>query len=292
MQSTDLPERNAGERLIIPAGQTELSGRLFLPAGAPVAAVVLNGATGVPQAYYRHFARWLAESRDMACLTYDYRDFGESAQGPARRSRATMTDWALVDQPAARAAMRQRLPGVPLWVIGHSLGAMLMPLQDGIEDIVRLIGVASGLVHHTDHPWPYQAFVRFFWFGPVPLVVRATGYLPGRRIGFGADLPAGVYWQWRRWCTAPDSYLPETGTTLPRPGWARSGAAVDLFAIGDDQMIPPACVWRLAPLFEGGRVRRHLVNPADFGLRKVGHLGLFQRRNAELWPLLVDRPPR
>ncbi|WP_241483545.1 hypothetical protein [Leisingera sp. ANG-DT] len=42
------------------AGDAALAGRLYHPAGPARAAVVLNGATGVPQGYYRHFARWLA----------------------------------------------------------------------------------------------------------------------------------------------------------------------------------------------------------------------------------------
>ena len=84
------------------AGDAALAGRLYHPAGPARAAVVLNGATGVPQGYYRHFARWLAAERQMACLTYDYRDFGASARMHPRRSQATMADWALADQPAAR----------------------------------------------------------------------------------------------------------------------------------------------------------------------------------------------
>ena len=126
--------------LTFPAGDTEVRGNLFRPSSAPRAAVVLNGATGVPHQFYRAFATWLAEEQDIACLTYDYRDFGASARQHPSNSRMRMADWALVDQPAARAEMRRQLPGVPIWVIGHSLGAMLMPVQEGIEDVERMIG--------------------------------------------------------------------------------------------------------------------------------------------------------
>ena len=121
------------QELCFAAGDAMLAGRLYHPAGPARAAVVLNGATGVPQGYYRHFARWLAAERQMACLTFDYRDFGASARMHPRRSQATMAEWALADQPAARTEMQRRYAGVPLLVIGHSLGAMLMPLQDGLE---------------------------------------------------------------------------------------------------------------------------------------------------------------
>jgi len=276
------------QELRFPVGQTELVGRLYMPSGVPVAAVVLNGATGVPQTFYRHFARWLAAERNMACLTYDYSDFGASAKVHPRKSRVLMSHWAMVDQPSAREEMRRLCPDVPLWVIGHSLGGMLMPLQDGIEDVARMIVVAGGLVHHHDHPWPYRALALSFWFGHVPLAVRLAGYLPGRAVGFGADLPASVYHQWRKWCTTRDSYLPETGKTLPHPQWSRSGAPVDLFALSDDSLIPAKCVWRLGDVYGDGPQTRTELTPADFGLQKVGHLGVFARRNAALWPTLVS----
>ncbi|KIC36778.1 alpha/beta hydrolase family protein [Leisingera sp. ANG-M7] len=271
------------------AGEAELAGRLYHPAAPVKAAVVLNGATGVPQGYYRHFARWLAAERQMACLTYDYRDFGASACMHPRRSQATMAEWALADQPAARQEMQRHYAGVPLLVIGHSLGAMLMPLQEGLTDVARMIVVAGGLVHHHDHPWPYRALALAFWFGHVPALVRALGYLPGRAVGFGADLPAGVYWQWRRWCTTPGSYLPEAGRGLPQPRWAETGIPVDLFAMKDDDVVPPAAVWRLGDAFGSVLQRREVLDPQQAGLRKIGHLGAFARANSALWPRLVPQ---
>ncbi|AHC99751.1 alpha/beta hydrolase family protein [Leisingera methylohalidivorans] len=278
------------EELRIAAGDAMLAGRLYHPAGRARAAVVLNGATGVPQRFYRHFARWLAAGQQVACLTYDYRDFGDSARGHPRHSGATMAQWALEDQPAARAELQRHYAGVPLWVIGHSLGAMLMPLQDGLKDVARMIVVAGGLVHHHDHPWPYRALALAFWFGHVPPLVRALGYLPGRAVGFGADLPAGVYWQWRRWCTTPGSYLPETGAALPLPGWASTGVPVDLFAMADDDVVPPAAVWRLGGVFGNVLQRRTVLLPQEMGVKRIGHLGAFARDNAALWPRLL--PPQ
>lgn len=268
------------------SGPSDLSARLYRPTGEASVAVVLNGATGVPRDYYAHFARWLAAERGMACLTYDYRDFGQSLTGRLKDSPVTMADWALTDMPAARAEMRRRFAGLPLWVIGHSVGGMLGPLQPGIEEIDRMICVCSGLVHHADHPWPYQALARLFWFGHVPLLVRVAGYLPGRLVGFGADLPPKVYWQWRKWCTSRKSYLPEAGVSLPAADWNRSGAPVDMIAFADDQVIPPKCVWRLAEVY-GDQARRRELDPKSFGLKSVGHLGAFTRRNAAVWPALI-----
>ncbi|MCB1340643.1 MAG: alpha/beta hydrolase [Pseudooceanicola sp.] len=288
MQTTEPQAGSAApEAISFPAEGAILQGVLYLPPSPPRAAVVLNGATGVPQGFYRAFAMWLAETQAIACLTWDYRDFGRSATAHPKTSKATMADWAMIDQPAARAEMRRRLPGVPLWVIGHSLGGMLMPMQDGIEDIERMIAVASGLVHHGDHPWPYQGLARLFWFGHVPALVKLLGYLPGRLTGFGPDLPAAAYWQWRAWCTHPHAYFPELGRSLPQPKWHRSAAKADLIALADDPVCPPVSTAKLVGVYGVEQSRYRVIDPRGQGLRKVGHLGAFSRANAALWPQII-----
>ncbi|WP_170468042.1 alpha/beta hydrolase family protein [Ruegeria arenilitoris] len=274
------------EDFILAAGTASLSARLYTPASAPDVAVVIHGATGVPRDYYKHFAHWLAAEQGMACLTYDYRDFGHSLTGPMRESQATMADWALIDMPAARAEMRRRFPSVQHWSIGHSVGGMLGPVQPDIDQIDRMVCVCSGLVTLTDHPWPYRALATMFWYGHPPLLVKALGYLPGKALGFGSNLPSRVYWQWRKWCTDPLNYVPEIGTSLPEALWAASETPVDLFTTDDDQVVPPNAVWRLADLY-GPKARRHQLSPKEFGLSEIGHIGAFARRNAAVWPRLI-----
>ncbi len=274
------------EDVQIPVGDGALSGRIYRPVEQPEIVVVVNSATGVPRDYYKQFAQWLASVRDIACLIYDYREFGHSKSGPQRRSKISMADWALQDMPAARAEMRRRFPLSQQWSVGHSLGGMLGPVQPDIDKTDRMICVCSGLVTLRDHPWPYRALAGLFWYGHVPLVVRSLGYLPGRALGFGSDLPPAVYWQWRKWCTAPHSYLPEIGDTLPQATWQDADVPVDLFAFTDDEMVPEAAVWRLAELY-GPKARRHLLSPEEFGVPEIGHIGVFARRNAALWPRLI-----
>lgn len=197
-----------------------------------------------------------------------------------------MTDWVLVDMPAARTEMRRRFPAAQQWSIGHSIGGMMGPLQPDIDQIDRMICVCSGLVTLSDHPWPYRALAWAFWYGHVPLAAKALGYLPGRAVGFGSDLPASIYWQWRSWCTAPQNYLPKVGVSLPDAQWAQSDTPVELFAFADDQMVPPKAVWRLAELY-GPNALRTVLSPEEFGLTEVGHIGVFARRNAAVWPRLV-----
>jgi predicted alpha/beta hydrolase len=281
------PDGAAAETLAIAADGARLAGRLVLPAGRPRAAVVLHGATGVPMGFYRGFADWLAASRDLAVLTYDYRDFGASATGPVARSRATMADWGLRDQPAALAALARRLPGLPLWVIGHSLGGLMLGHHPGMAAVRRIVTVAAGPVHVSDHPPLFRLKARLFWHAVRPLA-QAMGYLPGRALGFGADLPLGVYRDWRRWCLTPGSHLADVGRRLPLPDPGRVTAEMRLVAVADDAWVPPAAVWRLMAHYPEAVKRQLVLRPGDFGLPRIGHLGAFHRASAALWPALVD----
>lgn len=265
----------------------ELVGTLFRPAQAPRAVVVLSSATGVPQGFYAHFARWAAQECGLAVLTYDYRATGLSATTSMRTARADMIDWGQSDPQAARAAARREFPGVPIWAMGHSLGGMLVPMQADRTDLARVITVASGMAHVRDHPWPYRATALAFWYAIGPIATTLMGYLPGRRIGFGSDLPAAAYWQWRRWCTRDGAFLPDVGTRLPTPEWGAGDAPVHMVSLRDDELVPTKCVRRLAEVYVGGDVDVIEIDPAALGMGKVGHLGMFARRNQALWPTLL-----
>ncbi len=262
-----------------------LTGQLFRPAGQPKAAVVLHGAVGVPMGFYRGFAAWLSD-QGYACLIYDYRDFGASVRKSASLSPARLSDWGISDQSSALACLRAAVPDTPVWVIGHSLGGMMLGFHPGMAGVARVITLCSGLVHLSDHPWPYRALAAFFWTG-IAALVAAVGYLPGRLVGFGSDLPAGVYWQWRRWCLRRGSFLAEVGNVLPMPDPGAVKCPMTVIAVSDDQMVPPSAVWRLMALHCAATLRQRVLRPKDFGLDGIGHLNAFARRNSVVWPQII-----
>jgi predicted alpha/beta hydrolase len=274
--------------LTFPSDGAVLAGRLVRPRGRLRAAVVLHGATGVPAGYYRAFADWLAEERGLAVLTYDYRDFGASARGPVLRSRATMIDWGLRDQAAALRALGGLAPGVPRWVIGHSLGGLWLAFHPDMARVERVVILGAGLGHVSDHPPGFRLKARAFWHGPVPVLSRRLGYVPGRWLGFGTDLPLGVYEDWRHWCLSPGLHLSDVGRRLPAPDTSLVTARMRVVAVADDAWVPPAAVWRLMALHPQAEKRQLVLRPGDHGLARLGHLGAFHRSNSVVWPALVD----
>jgi predicted alpha/beta hydrolase len=112
------------------------------------------------------------------------------------------------------------------------------------------------------------------------------GYLPSW-IGLGADLPRGVYWQWRRWCLSPHFFTKEWGVTLPSPEPDKARFALTLLPVADDIMIPPHMVRRLAAFYPRATITEDLIVPAQGGLKAVGHLRLFSPRSKALWPRIA-----
>ncbi|MEL6572267.1 MAG: alpha/beta fold hydrolase [Pseudomonadota bacterium] len=280
------PETSATE-VAIQSGEYRLKGTLFQPPLAPKAIVVLNGATGVPARYYAAFGRWLAEEQGYACLTYDYRDFGASAGPSMRASKATMTDWGVYDQQAARDFAKRQFPTTPVWVVGHSLGGLCFPFQERLDDIERVITVGAGMVNVRDHPWRYQPIARMFWYGPMPLVTLLAGYMPGKTLRIGQDIPSGVYWQWRAWCTRTDFFARDFGTKLPFPDWQGLKANIKYVAMSDDDLVPPAAVWRLMQCNAAAPTRQLTLRPGDYGLTELGHITVFAERNKAAWAAII-----
>ena len=267
-----------GERVEIEAPGARLAGTVHRPAEAMVAVAVLHGATGVPARFYGAFAGWLA-ARGIGCLTYDYRDFG--ASGEARGSPATMTDWGVRDQQAARDWVSEAHSGIPLWVIGHSLGGMTLPFQTRLDRIDRVICVASGAVHVRDHPWPYRALAHAFWAPGLVGLARRLGYLPARALGLGRDLPAEVYAQWRLWCTSRDFHGADPALGTARPEGLT--CPVRMVAVADDDLCPPKAVWRLMGAYPQAWKSQAVIRPEAFGMARIGHLAVLGERGAPVW---------
>lgn len=76
-----------------------------------------------------------------------------------------------------------------------------MGWHPGMDRVARAITIGAGLTSVCNHRWRYRWKARVFRSPPVPALAGGSGYLPGRMMGIGADLPRGVRADWRRWCS-------------------------------------------------------------------------------------------
>jgi len=252
----------------------DLGGELFLPEGPPRACALIGGAMAVRARFYGPFARFLA-GQGIAALTFDYRGIGASRpKGSLRGFPAHFHDWGEKDLAGAADFLAQRFPDLPLGLVGHSAGAQLMGMVEGV-DIRRALFVAAGTAYWKAYRWRARAVMASFWWGAIPLLTAAYGYLPMRLFGQGDDVPLGVAREWAKWGKDP-RYVFSHAEPLGGMGYTRYAGPIRGVCFEDDTYAPRAAMESLLALYTGAR-KELQMRPGP-----VGHFGFF--RQPALWP--------
>ncbi|MFQ5549310.1 MAG: alpha/beta fold hydrolase [Woeseia sp.] len=265
----------------------ELSGNLLLPED-PSAIVLVCAATGVRQEFYCKFAEWLT-THGHGVLIFDYRGIGASMNGRSLRySTARKQDWGELDMPAALDYLDREFPDLPIHLIGHSVGGQLiglMPNHDRLDRIVT-IAASSGYLNNTDARIRLAgAFLFRVYF---PLATRLLGYVPARWIGWGENLPAGVAMQWAAWCSQPGYVLNSIGSDITTDFFDEIRNPILWLTATDDPIATPENIDDMLRLYENASITQRRIDPAEYGLKRIGHIDFFRSRNAELWPIVTD----
>jgi len=134
--------------LVIPV-EPPLGATLTVPARPRAAALILQGAgvhdrdgnmraTGFNSTLYRRLARELARC-GLACLRYDKRGHDK----PAGFAHDYSIPQRLADAAAALGVLRESVPGVPMFAIGHSEGALVAAKLAETEPVAGAVCLAA-----------------------------------------------------------------------------------------------------------------------------------------------------
>jgi len=273
------------QRLDVDADST-IEMRFFAPtAASPAGAVLIGGAMGVRQAFYRPFAEWLA-AQGYHVATFDYRGVGDSRVATLRGFDADLFAWAR-DFDAAIDALADRAGALPVYVVGHSLGAQLPGLLRNRDRICGLVSIAAGSGYWRDNAPKLKRSVLYFWHVLVPLATMLFGYFPGRRIGKVGDLPRGVVLQWRRWCLNPRYHVGAEGRAV-REQFESVRFPVVALSLTDDEMMTERGTHVLVDCYANAPRRVERIAPADVAVRRIGHFGFFRESfETTLWARAV-----
>ena len=224
-------------------------------------------------------------------LTYDYRGIGGSRQKavvgynqpkPLNGFKASMSDWAALDMTAAVSWMRERYRHLPLGYVGHSFGGQALGLLPNNTEVSRalLIAAQAGYWKLMTSPERYRVYVMLNFIGQP--VTRLLGYAPGK-MGFGEDLPKGVFLQWVDWVMSPH-YLFDDRTLAGLANFSKYQGAMRAVCLSDDPWATRPAIELLCAGFPSIKPEIFDVKPADVGVRRIGHFGFFRPEHRDtLW---------
>ncbi|UCV07843.1 serine aminopeptidase domain-containing protein [Dechloromonas denitrificans] len=286
------PERVAPPQALelMAADGYRLAAHLWPAVGPVEAVVVINPATAVKADYYHRYAAFLSE-HGMAVLTYDYRGIGASRQGSLRRwKRITKLDWGRYDCDAALRQAKRLFPECPIFLVGHSIGGLLLGLAPSAGLVDRALTVAAQYAYWRDYG-PGKGWMWLRWHLLMPLLTAACGYFPARRLGWHEDLPAGAAYEWARRPASLEQAYRGRGAKGDDPLRYFPEMRGDLLAIGlhDDSFGTPAAVGRLLAYYRNA-LRHHVrIAPDSIGSPAIGHFAFFNSRFRDtLWQESVD----
>lgn len=251
----------------------------YRAAGRDKGHLIVAGATGVPQGFYRQFAEFAA-SQGYTTLTLDYRGIGLSKPPSLKGFRMQYLDWARYDLRAAVDYMASDT--VPLFMVGHSFGGHAFGLLPNHARVARFYTFATGAGWHGWMPRAEQLRVLLMWRIVGPIITHFKGYLAWRTLGMGEDLPLGVYQDWKHWCRFPNYFFDDPSMAQVQGQFDSVTTPIVAANATDDLWATPASRDAFMAGYRNAKWRAVTIDPAD-GHGPIGHMGYFRSHAKPLW---------
>ncbi|MBC4018953.1 alpha/beta fold hydrolase [Siccirubricoccus deserti] len=234
----------------------------------------LNGQISL----YHRYAQFLAR-HGFHVLTYDYRGIGASRPPRLRGCGYRWRDWGTLDFDAALRFLCDALPGMPLHVVGHSIGGFLPGYAEAAPALSRILTVGAQYAYWRDYAAHRRLRLLLKWHVAMPMLTAALGYFPGRRLGWLEDLPAGVANEWSFRGSRFESCHEARERTEVLERFAAVKAPILAVATADDEYATPAAMRRGLSYYCHSPRMMVVLPPRSLGSEAVGHFGLFHTRH-------------
>lgn len=256
-----------------------LAARRYQAIGVARGNVLMAGATGVPQRFYRPFAQFAA-SRGFNVLTLDYRGVGESRPPSLKGFEMAYLDWGRLDLAAAVGWLARE--DLPLYWVGHSHGGQAIGLLPNHAAITACYSLGCGAGWTGWMGMTEALKVRLLWGAVLPLIVACKGYMAWSLLGMGADLPLGVYKDWKRWCAYPHYFFDDPAMAYLAENYASVSMPCLFAASEDDLWAPPRSRDAFIKGYCNAPVTTLDIPSCTYGA-PMGHMGYFHRSARPLW---------
>jgi predicted alpha/beta hydrolase len=248
----------------------------------PTQAVLISSGTGFPKSFYRHIARHFA-AKGAVVLTYDYRGIGASRSGDLRGSPIEYSDWGRYDLPAALDALHHAAPGLPIKHVAHSVGGHFLGIASNHDLIHKQAFVSVGIGYWPKHHLKYIPLELYFWWCLGSYNLLRHGYLKRGGGWTGEDIPPKVFRTWRRWCHSPTYFRQDMSDRLTPQHYTQVTGPIRSWVFTDDPIATPYTAQALLDFYPNASQEITVHDPAEYGVKRIGHEGAFRRDCTEIW---------
>lgn len=272
---------------IICSDATEIAATLFTPQKNTKAAIMIAPATGIKRQFYSAFANYLAQN-EYSVITFDNRGIGESLQGHVKNCNASLQEWGELDMTAVLEELKKRFPDSHYHLIGHSAGGQLVGLMSNSQEIRSMFNFACSSGRTANMKFPFLLQAVFFMYIFIPINNLCFGYTNTQWMGMGEPLPKNVARQWKEWCNGKGYVKTAFGKSI-KEHWYDSLDFPSLWLnAADDNIAINENVSDMISVFTKLPSETQTIEAQDFGLKEIGHMKFFSRKNKVLWKLALD----
>ncbi|MBB4806217.1 putative alpha/beta hydrolase [Chryseobacterium defluvii] len=263
-----------------------ITAHLFLPEKNDHKILLINSATGVKQQVYFSFAQYFAR-QGFTVITYDYRGIGLSKPAHMKGFDASMRIWGSRDYKTLTKYIRTRFPVYKKYCLGHSVGALILGMNEDSEIFEEFIfvGTQNAFVGNLKLKTKIEAYLGFGIVQPV--TTGLLGYFPAHWFGLGESLPKNCAYDWRTLILNKKS----TNRLLDKIDDHSKKLTQKVFVIRaeDDVWLTEKGVKSLLnDTYPNLRPTYRLVKVSESEKKEIGHVNFFRSYNEKLWNVILN----
>lgn len=266
--------------------QYEIAITLFEPDFSAHKILLVNSATGVKQQTYYDFAEYFAQN-GYTVITYDYRGISLSKPEKMKGFEASMRIWGNTDYKTVTDFIQQKYPFYRKFVLGHSVGALILGMNPDSEIFEKCCFVATQNTYFGNLGTKIK-LLSFLGFGLYqPIVTQLKGYFETQLINLGESLPKGVSDDWRTLIVHKKSInrlLEKTNDYSKN----LSQEVLYLHMEDDEWITEKGMKLLMNATYSNMKTTYRTVKVSESTGEPIGHINFFRAKHSQLWKIVLD----
>lgn len=271
---------------ILTKDQYKITATIFEPVHSNGKLLLVNSATGVKQQTYYLFAKYFAD-HGFTAITYDYRGVSLSKPPKLKGFKASMRIWGNTDYKAVTDYIVEKYPNHRKFLIGHSVGALILGMNKNSEIFEKFCFVATQNTYfgHLRFKVKLMSLLGFGLYQPI--LVGIKGYFKTSLINLGESLPKGVSNDWRTLIMNRKSVnkLLEKTENFSKNLHQK---VLYLNMEDDDWITETGMKLLMNETFVNMKPIYRTVKVSESNGEEIGHINFFRAKHSKLWEIVLN----